>query len=519
VVKINYDACFYPQGERSMQTSLMLSKFIIAFLLIGIVEPLYACKASNASYLLQTHETIQEAIDAARPGDTVYISSGVYFENLVINKSITIVGEGWSNTVLSGNKSGTIVEILSDNVSLCGFTLCNAEEAIALDNVKNCEIRENFITNISLSYGTGIHAVNCENITVEGNYFEDIYYYHVFFQQTRNSRIKRNSFTANMRWSQPIFVYFSDQNVIELNLVSGCGVVNEGGIGLLYSNNNIILYNNIVENDWVGISLRFSNCCVIEGNTIFGQDWFGLRMEGCKDNRICCNNFVSNHIHAYLKSCENMTWNTENYGNYWDNYNGKDENHDGIGDEPYGIDMENHDTCPLMGRFHYYEIVNAVGEKTEIFLVSNSTVEALRLISVDDRVFLNINVSDSQGNFGFCLVKFSKDIIKPPYAVEIDGDPPMVLRDISNDEFAILYFSYLHKNGQESILIVPEFVNILAFVVFLIFSILLFVVLKQRRLPYRLHKKEGKCYVPGSIYGSGSHPKFEAAIHMSSIPM
>jgi nitrous oxidase accessory protein NosD len=37
--------------------------------------------------------TIQDAVRVANSGDTVYVRSGVYFENVVVDKSISLIGE------------------------------------------------------------------------------------------------------------------------------------------------------------------------------------------------------------------------------------------------------------------------------------------------------------------------------------------------------------------------------------------------------------------------------------------
>lgn len=71
---------------------------------------------------------IQDAIDNASAGDTVFVydDSSPYYENIVINKSICLVGENRETTVIDGNKKGDVVRVDADEVVIKGFTLRNS---------------------------------------------------------------------------------------------------------------------------------------------------------------------------------------------------------------------------------------------------------------------------------------------------------------------------------------------------------------------------------------------------------
>jgi nitrous oxidase accessory protein NosD len=71
------------------------------------------------------------------------------------------------------------------------------------------------------------------------------------------------------------------------------------------------------------------------------------------NNSFYNNNFINNnqsvvngHI-IYTPDCANI-WDNGISGNYWSNYNGTDNDGDGIGDTPYVIDANNQDNYPLM---------------------------------------------------------------------------------------------------------------------------------------------------------------------------
>jgi rhodanese-related sulfurtransferase len=67
--------------------------------------------------------SIQEAIDSANVGSTLYVSSGQYFEHLVLNKSLNLVGENRDTAIIDGMSNGTVVYVGSDNVSISDFKL------------------------------------------------------------------------------------------------------------------------------------------------------------------------------------------------------------------------------------------------------------------------------------------------------------------------------------------------------------------------------------------------------------
>jgi len=95
--------------------------------------------------------TIQDAIDNASSGDTIYVLNKTYFEHVTVNKTVKLIGENMESTIIDGSGIGTVLNITADNVTITGFTIRNSgsnvlESGISLYAVSGCNISKNIIT-------------------------------------------------------------------------------------------------------------------------------------------------------------------------------------------------------------------------------------------------------------------------------------------------------------------------------------------------------------------------------------
>ncbi|GAH31832.1 unnamed protein product, partial [marine sediment metagenome] len=80
------------------------------------------------------YTVIQEAINDAIDGDTVFVydDSAPYYENVIVDRSIDLIGEDRNTTIIDGEIGDIIIKIISDNVVVSGFTLTNGYMGIAI---------------------------------------------------------------------------------------------------------------------------------------------------------------------------------------------------------------------------------------------------------------------------------------------------------------------------------------------------------------------------------------------------
>jgi parallel beta-helix repeat protein len=116
------------------------------------------------------YDTIQEAINANETLDrhTIFVEAGTYHENVVVNKTVSIIGESRATTFIDGNRTAEAVVITANNTMLSEFTIQSSDSfivAVRLENVSHAIIMDNTITN-SLS---GLVLAFSDSNTIAGN--------------------------------------------------------------------------------------------------------------------------------------------------------------------------------------------------------------------------------------------------------------------------------------------------------------------------------------------------------------
>jgi parallel beta-helix repeat protein len=150
--------------------------------------------SGNADYT-----KIQDAVNASNNGDTITVASGTYYENVVVNKSVNLVGAGEEvTTVQAFDPDSHVFYVTSDGVNISGFTLTGAT--------------------------SGYHPVFSSGIFLWAN----------------NTRIFDNNISNNL---YGIYIFLGFNNNLTRNFVSS----NYYGIYLMLSSNNTI-YDNFFNN-------------------------------------------------------------------------------------------------------------------------------------------------------------------------------------------------------------------------------------------------------------------------------
>jgi parallel beta-helix repeat protein len=412
------------------------------------------------------YAAIQAAIDAPETlnGHRISVEAGTYNENLVVDKSVSLVGENRATTVIDGSFTGAVVNITANTVSLTGFTIRNSGTGyqncgvlvsssgnlISGNDIENnsgdgiCLLLSsngNNITGNSVQNNTrtGIYCSSSNN-NLDGNNVEGNGYNGVSLHSSDNNIISDNNITDN---HDGIYIWSSSCN----NTISGNNVTvnNYHGVWLDSSSNNSLLRNSVTDNG-EGITLQTgSSFNSLIGNDVADNHDFGVGVEKSSYNNIYHNSFDNDANVVGTLDLVNL-WDNgyPSGGNYWSDFSGNDSfrgvyqnetGRDGIVDSPHILDENNTDHYPLTkpcagqhdigivtvytsehatGHLHLWisaEVVN-YGEQAEAFDVSvkaNSTAIQTQTITLASRnsttvTFMWNTTGVAVGNYSIALL-------------------------------------------------------------------------------------------------------------------
>jgi parallel beta-helix repeat protein len=259
-------------------------------------------KEKNVLMNLSSRGYIQGLIDNASDGDTIYIQSGTYYENnIIINKSITLIGEDKNTTIIDGFGS-TIISIVSDGVDISRFTIRNGYSwmlpGIGISS-SFCTISDNIIT--SNYFGISLYDYSHRNNIINNIFTHNDDGAHLYDYSDQNNIIN------NIFMNNSLGIHLNGyNNTISDNIVTN----NSDGIYLWDSNSNTISGNTINNNV---ISLRHSDYNIIINNTITNEDnkEYGIYLQSSSCNNIILNNSFFNTClgMSYDNTCNNIVAN------------------------------------------------------------------------------------------------------------------------------------------------------------------------------------------------------------------
>ena len=295
-------------------------------------------------------DSISAAVEQAKSGETIKVKSGIYEEHINIDKSIVLIGEDKTKTIIDGQGKDDVVMIIGDGVEMSGFTIRNAGNDTSGEEDAGVDVRSenNVFTDLNFSYN--------------GNYG-------MFFYQAHNNSVFGCVFDSNAEGG----IYSVDCNGNKFNQC--VFTLSERGIFCERNENVSFINNSVSQHDVKGMYLYGSKYSVIKDNMFTGNEE-GIHVKGSTENEFVSNLIMGNTIgmefccggsdnlvyrNVFMNNIENHVegypindFDNGEVGNYWDDYNGTDSDGDGIGDTPYIVNTstyqveDNVDHYPLM---------------------------------------------------------------------------------------------------------------------------------------------------------------------------
>ena len=240
-----------------------ISKLIVATILVLSISMAVPAEVIPVCTEGCGFASIQEAIDAAVPGDVIEVQSGTYSENVNITKQLTLKGvdTGAGKPVVDAGCKGSAITLYADGIVLEGIRMENSysDGIVSWAGIK-------VISNNNTIIGNTV-KLNQNGIEVASN---------------------NNTIIDNIVESNGIVLTSSSSNTISGNTVT----YSEYGIRLISSSDNFVADNNLSGNIY-GLLLNSSDDNIVKGNKANDND-YGILLDSSVGNNLTDNLMYEN---------------------------------------------------------------------------------------------------------------------------------------------------------------------------------------------------------------------------------
>ena len=258
------------------------------------------------------YQYIQDGIDNATAHDTVYIYNGTYYEHLVVNKSLTLVGETTEKTIVDGLSTDTVVHIQADEVILQDLTVRNSggytDNAGIYSDAHTTQIRSCLVyrtkTGIALTSGAHHEINNCTlgsnggGITLQASehtMIEGCTIYHnaigIQLEDTIDTRVQ----FCYLHTNGIACLVNTSANITFLHCNISDNSDNHGGVFITDSSNST-LSQCIIRHNGMGVNAAGSDAVTIEACTLWLNTHFAIYVQKASNDIVIANCDIANNF-------------------------------------------------------------------------------------------------------------------------------------------------------------------------------------------------------------------------------
>ncbi len=349
--------------------------------LIGLALTLALCHVAPTL----AAQPLQPWLDTALPGARIRLPAGIYQGPAVISKPLTL--EGDDQVIIDAGGHGTVLTIQADGVTLRGLTLrASGNSHDQLDSGlmaegKNLLIENNVIEDVL--FGISLHKTG--DSVVRGNRIrsravdpadrgDGLRLWYSSHNRIENNDIAQirdvtvtnsphNRFSGNtIRDSRRAFNFlFAHRSLVDRNHLeqNSTGIIALNSDGRTIRNNRIL---HAMDASGAGIALKETSAALVIGNEIVhcahgimadspmnplnrivfidnyvAHNITGVYFYGAKGGHIAIGNTFRSNLWPVTIIGDGDPLDDTWLGNYWDGYEGFDQDGDGFGDRPYEL--------------------------------------------------------------------------------------------------------------------------------------------------------------------------------------